>query len=657
MRYISSVKHDLFGLHLCMGLLCLPLMLLGQQPQLQLSFIRQNNFTYSTRMGLKYQWQREKYQMEVRLNLDNIYNAGETGRSFVQFYLQTHIWQYRQLTPAWEAVSWLESDQFFNASSHRLSLYAGLRYKWKDYLSITPLLGYSLDYRSMIPDNGLSPALLVTARYAWPDGLQMETRGFARIKYINPRRQQNMHLSSIWSRNFGSFASLNLGLEAGNNQLDNYTLSKREQILADTFAVEQIISDTLAPFVSLRYQLLPQLEWESDNRLIFSRRQLDYLLSHIENDRLNDRSFDQLQVHTRQKLSFAHQKLSAYFLYEYQYLGRRYELENTTGQPSRLFQTARRREQQKDYFRNLNEFELALTYQLRPRHRLQLSAHNRYLRYDTPAEDNFDDHDQLNYGFAAEWQAAWSSKFTTQYKLLGSLRQYAFLLKERSQDNYTQRSLRLEFTYRWLPLPRLTLSGEQYIYVTYNVKDFEDRNRTDRSTRNLETTLEASYRAHAKLDMELTAYRKEIHVAYLNWQQFAETPLDTTRTYIIEQTNKWQIKSWKQHILFLDLGYKHFSQTRRFNTSMMSLQNILTPINLRKRNLQTGFQTGIRWVQRHPASMSLAIWWQFQYQDFHFQQISRFSSLSGNLTEAALREKTLNFRPFVQLRMNVFLQR
>ena len=165
------------------------------QPQLQLSFLRQNNFTYSTRLNLNYEYQKDKYSLELRIKHDNIYNSSRKESPFIQFFLQTHFWQYYQLDDNWELASWLEADQFFNASTHRVSLYLGARYKWKDILSVTPLIGYSLDYRSLIPDNGISPAIVASARYQWPDGLTMEAQGFARIKYISPRVQKNFRLN------------------------------------------------------------------------------------------------------------------------------------------------------------------------------------------------------------------------------------------------------------------------------------------------------------------------------------------------------------------------------------------------------------------------------------------------------------------------------
>ena len=238
------------------------------------------------------------------------------------------------------------------------------------------------------------------------------------------------------------------------------------------------------------------------------------------------------------------------------------------------------------------------------------------------------------------------------------MRQYAFLFRERSQDNYTQRTLRMEFDYRWQALDNLTISGEQYIYVTYNVKDFPDLNLTDRSTRNMESLMEIDYRPSRKLDSELKMYRKQIHVSYLNWDAFTETTLDTTTTWIIEQTNRIQLQlPWESSRLILDVGYKHFTQTRFQNTSMNSLQNILTPINLHIRSHQTGPVTGFRWFHKKPAQIELSLWWQLQYQDFRYQELSKLSNLSTSYREEDLLKAKINFRPFIKLEVNLLLEK
>lgn len=630
-------------------LVCLPGTIWAQEPPrgLQLSISRQNNFTYSTRLDFRQQWKKDRYQLDLEFHHDNLYNSSRKRDPFVQFYLRTQIWQHYRLTEQVSLSSWIESDQFFNTSNQSYSLYLGTTYRPFDWLELSPLIGYSWDYRSQNLDQGLSPALLLKARYQWEDGTQMETRILARNKYIQPRLQRNVRVQTQWAKQFSADAALAVSLQGGSNEMDNYTQG----------SIQQIKADTLGGSLDLQYQLVPGVFWESHNEMNLTRRQFDYALFTISQPEFNDLSFTQLDFYTRQKISTAGPKLQLSFVYEYQNQGRRYELENSMVLPEIEFGRLREREQQKDYFRNLVNMDLRLSYQLNERHQLALVGSNRYLQYDTPSEDNFDDHDELNYGLSLEANSRWSRNFSTRYQVLGGIRRYAFLFKERSQDNYTQSNLRMEFEYDWQFLDAWRMSGQQFIYVTYNVKDFEDRNLTDRSTRNLESRLQLQYRPSRKWESSLSVYRKEIQVSYLNWKEFSETTLDTTSTYLLTLENKWQLtQSGKSSLLFLDFGYKHFSQLRYLNTSMVNLANILTPINLHIRNHQTGPTTGIRFRMRNAASASFSLWWQLQYQDFLFREIESFTTLSSQYREAGLNEAKVNFRPFFQLELNLILR-
>lgn len=630
------------GWTLLLFLLSLP-ELSAQGSGLQLTFRRQNNFTYSTNLDVIYRLEREKYRMELDFHHDNLYNSRISETPFVQVFFRTNLWQFWKIKKGLSAASWIETDQFLNTRNQRYSVYGGFEYQWKDILSVTPLIGHSWDYRSDILDQGLSPALRLTSQYTWADGLQMQTRALLRTKLIAPRHQRNLSLLTQWSKTLNEVADFAFGLRAGSNQMDNYNAG----------SIEQIKSDTIAPEVSFRYRLFPSLYWNSNNELTFTQRQFDYALFSATEPEFNDQGFDQWEFFTRQKLTYAKGKLDGSFNYEYLYLNRGYEVENSTELNPVEFNRIEEREKQKDYLRKQTNLELFFSYQLNKRHALTLNGRNRYLQYDTPFEDNFDDHDELTYDLALELRSRWSKTFSTRYKLFGNVRRYAFLYRERSQDNYTQRALRAEFHFKWTALPKLTLNGSQFIYVTYNVKDFLDRNFTDRSTRNLETRFDARYRHSAKVNSEFSFYRKEIHVSYLDWQAFTETTLDTNRIYILEyETHLQQKTPWKSTLLFWDLGYKHVSQTRYFNTSMTSLQNQFVPINLHTRSLQTGPTTGVRVRRKNPASLELKVWWQVQYQDNLYKPVDALTNVSASFREDRLLQVVTEFRPFINMSLN-----
>ncbi len=619
----------------------------AQLPDVRIDIRRANNFTYSSRWDMDYNLQSPKYSLELNIHHDNLLNSTLNKSPFVQAYLHTSIWQYYQLNSKISLASWIEYDHFFNNQNYRLTGYTGLSYRPFSYLSVTPLIGYSWDYRASLLDQGLSPAIRLRSQYKWEDGLTMETYLFARSKDIEPRNQRNITFNSIWAKSFGSYADLAFRFHAGTSEIDDY----RNRM------IESIVSDTIQPGLNLRYQIQPNLYWDSENTLLLTNR--SFRFDPLEDNPVsrNDLSFGQLNLGTQQKLSYATNRFNAFLTYEYQYLSRRYELENTLFLNPNQFEQLLNREKQKDFFRALTRWELQLSYRIHPQHNLRFAANNIYIKYDTPSEINFDDHDELTYGSNLAWNARWSRKFSTTYRLLGNIRQYAFLFQERSQDNYTQYSLRMEFDYRWEALDNLILQGSQDIYVTYNIKDFDDINRTDRSTRNLETDVRVNYRPSRKWETLTTMFRRETHVSYINWDSFTETTLDTTVTYNISHIHTLRLKSpWESVRLLLEIGYQHLSVVRKQNTAMSNLNNLLVPVNLKIRNFQSGPRTGIKVFHRNPATIDLSVWWQVQYQDNLFKEVENFSTLGATYREQDLTRINRFFRPFFELKLNFWLR-
>ncbi len=648
-RYLGTVSSYLRFFWVFSGWLFLPLLLPGQQPgnQLNVQFQRQNNFTYRTDAAWRFGWEGKRYQLQWEGNQQNLFNSSRSDNRFVQLQFHHDLWQFYRLTDAWKVSSWVEVDQFFSSGNQRYSAYLGGEYRPNDQLRIQPLVGYSWDYRSRRLDEGLSPALILAWQQSWEDGLQTDTRVLARYKDLSPRRQINLNVQSTWAKQFDEGAQIAFTGLGGSNEMNDYRAA----------SVERIRSDTAAAILAWSYPLLPGVVWESDNRMIQSRRTLDYQRVGEGQAEFQDLRFGQLDLSSSQRVSFETERLRGTVLYQYQYLTRRYEVENSLGLPAREFERVQQREAQKDYFRNQTNIEFLLQATPWRRHQFDLIGTNRYLKYDTPLEDNFDDHDELNYGLSLAWQATWTRQFRTTARLLGSTRRYAFLFRERSQDNYTQHNLRWEFSYLWNPTARLRIEGEQSVYVTYNIKDFEDRNLTDRSTRNLETRVLWSYRQSQAHQFDGELYRRQVHVSYLNWAAFSETTLDTTTQWIARADWHWRLQragSRQTQVQWqIDGGFKHVAQLRYLNTSMVNLQNLLTPINLRQRNHQIGPVTGGSWKRRNGMSISASVWWQWQVQTNRITLVERLTTLNTSFREEELRIPLVNFRPFIQFQANV----
>lgn len=610
---------------------------------LKVNFSRQNNFTYSTQYDLNWQKTHKKYRISLFSHHDNLVNT-ILDKPFVQVYFRNSIWQYYDFSAKWAAASWIESDQFLHNGTQKHSFYGGFSYNPLKTISITPLIGYSWDYLGKQLNQGFSPAFKIDIAHEWEEGLSTETKLFLREKYIFPRKQRNFSLNTMWNKSFGEFANLQFGLIAGSNEMDNFKQK----------SIEKIKSDTLNPLLQVRYVLFNNLTLESENVMLITRRKFDYKPNDTTESEFNDLLFNQTEANSQQKIRFENAKIQAFFTYTYNFTNRRYLISNDLKLNGIAYQKLIEQEEQKNFYRRVHTWEANFVYLFHQKHTFLLNANNRYVMYDTPSKLNFDDHDELSYGLSLELQSKWNKRFSTRYKLLGNQRKYVFLFKERSQDNYTQPTLRLEFEYQWQVLPRLFLKGEQFIYVVYNVKDFSDINFTNRSTRNLESRLEIKYLQREKWQHQLTAYRKETHLSYLNWEKFAETTLDTTQNINIEQKNTYQLwTNAAKGTFFLDFGYKHFMLYRYQNTSMLNLQNMLKPINLHIHNVQTGAITGGRFLGAKGHSLECFVWWQYQQTSNRYYEISQFAGFNSNYKEVDLAKKNSKFRPFVECRANI----
>lgn len=640
-------------------LICLPFLLLGhvmaqqEKSMARLSFDRQNDFTFSTLLDARYALEKGRYSLDLTLNHSNIYNTSREDNRFVQMYFHTDIWQYFRLKQRLDLASWIETDQYINNQNEKISFYGGVRYKPWDFLHITPLMGYTWDTRTAFlgrstptiqVDPGITPALFITSSHEWADNLKMQTRLIARYKHITPRRQHNVVLDHDWTKRFLEGVTLAAGLHLSSHELDDYQGN----------SVKRILSDTILPHIDLGYEFFPGLEWRSSNSLLLHRRRFLFHNLALSMPEENNLTFQGVEISTLQQVSLLHKHIRASGSYEFLFSSREYSLENNLGLNTSDFEAQVEREQQKDFLKNYQKVETAVEFPLR-RQTLELRSTNQYLQYNTQSETNYDDRDELSWVVASKWKSAWARNFFTAFTLQGNYRHYAFLFKEKSQDNYIQRSLRLDFDFGWDITQWLRVEGQQAIYVTYNVKDFTDFNKTDRSTRNLESNFKAIWKPSRKLQVEANFRRKETHQSYLNWEAFSETTLDTNR--ILTMDHKYRVffeQKGRDSQWYVEGGYKHFDQTKRFKANMVGIDNFLKAISLRQISLQSGPLLAIGYRNRHQSTLDIGCWLQVQIHKNRYQVLATDQIFGTAQQEAELQKTAVEFRPYPTARIHFY---
>lgn len=611
------------------------------QQGLRLTVARQNATTFSSSVDYADTLQKGNYQGIIYLHHDHLLstNVGNNP-TFIQLYLRSDILQFYTLKKLpIKLASWIESDQYLMAGNQRVSAYGGVQCQPLPGLQLMPLLGYSLDQRGGQFDRGFSPALRGSYRYQ-QGGLEANSNLFLRTKYIAPRYQHNILSDSRLVQVFNENARIETSLRLSSNQMEDYKRS----------SIEKIRADTILPTFILYYVPYKKFKWQSEISTAVTRRSFRYARPDGGLPEFNTLAFNQSYVRLRQEAALELKRIQAQGSYLYEQTLRRYSLANDLGLGTQTFKRLEEQEQLKDFVQRLFQTDLSLRMQAGHRHSFDLTYQNRYIQYDTPSEANYDDHDELSHTGLLLWNSKWRSNLSTTWKLQTSLRHYVFLFAQRTQENYTQRNLRLEFNYTWKPISKLSILGEQFIYVTYNVKDFPDYTFTNRSTRTLENRIKANYQFHKRLNSSIMIYRKEIRASYLNWEKFAETPLDTALFVIAEWL--WNGQPLKKVRIETSFGYRHFVQWRYQNTSMTALSGGLKTINLHIGTAQTGPVTALRW-QRFPHSVSCEVWWQWQRQQAQYSPIAGAATSGASWREADLQPKAFVLKPFVQLQLNV----
>lgn len=611
---------------------------------LQITLQRQNDFTFSNTYHLQFEKSYKRYKINVLSHHDNLYNK-VLEKPFVQVFFQHQLWQYYEIKPKISLVSWIDAQQYIQNKNFRVNIYKGLEYRPFPYLSITPLIGYSWDRLNLILNQGISPALKLASNYTFKEGTQVQAYFIGREKYIYPRHQRNLSLKMGLQKQFEDKANIALEISSGTNEIDNFKGN----------SIEKIQSDSLGTAIQVQYQPFKFLQILSENQYLTTQRKFNYKTYQTNITEFNNLRFVQNEFRTTEKISYQQKNLTANISYSLEYNDRNYSIENNTSMSNLLYKKIQKTEEQKNFKKQTHNIEFNIQKTLLQKHEISLNGFNRYVMYDTPSEENYDDHDELIYGLQSEWRSKWRKNFVTKYRLEGSKRQYAFLFKEKSRDNYSQYMLRTEFETTWSPVPNLELKAEQWLYVTYNVKDFQDITFSNRSTRNIETRLKSTYTPSTKWILQGSFYRKESQVSYLDWDSFSESTLDTTRTLIAEEKNEYNIfQSKNNHTLWINFGYKHFQLLRLQNTLMYDIQNNLIPINLHKRNFQTGFITGIKWNHSSLYSyLDFSVWWQYQRQDNLYYSITNFPSTISIYQENDLLKISKAIRPYWDIKVNI----
>ncbi len=422
-------------------------------------------------------------------------------------------------------------------------IYGGIRFQARPDLWVEPAFGFAWDRRpgvgtgTEIPlRTDLGPAY--GTRLAWsPQPLndyRVSIAADGAWQVINPRRGRAVRFEGTLSRNFDEarFAS---NVRYSNYRRDAYQavsfLNRPEQAGRLSETVEATSSDTLAAAFEIeapvyrRFRVTGRLDLGANNRVINALR--------TPSDALYfDTVFNRRAVDGEVGVSYTPGndlmiRLAARAGAEVE----RRRLTNRDVLPPTQAAQKSNLLQQADYDQGL--FGLfARSHASLGRFTFSFDGSSSIFRHDTPAS-NLDDRDELFHNGQAGMLVRLSRYVQADVKLLGSYSHTVYLAAERSAENNVQRSLRLRPGFEWTPSPNTRIRLGSEIRATYNVHDFTlpGRRASDQSARELRYDANVEHRIASGLTAFLTGTFSDLHLGRLLWDEFAEIPFDTLRTY------------------------------------------------------------------------------------------------------------------------------
>ncbi len=201
-------------------------------------------------------------------------------------------------------------------------------------------------------------------------------------------------------------------------------------------------------------------------------------------------------------------------------------------------------------------------YDLTKKNRFEISSSASILKYDTQAETNYDDRDELNYLVYLAHRYNNFKNFVQTTSIDLNLYHTVYIFSQKSSNNNWNRILRLTSRNYFTPSKWLRNIGTFSVLANYTVYDFEDLLSTVKSYSfrqvNLKDSLIITMNKYFGLDNygELKLYER----GELKWTSFATKPTN----YFEDKVLTFRLNYFLSNSITLSAGYRYYKQ-KRFN--------------------------------------------------------------------------------------------
>ena len=419
--------------------------------------------------------------------------------------------------------------------------WAGIEFELSPWATLQPRIGIAIDRRPgaatssttspLRTDRGPAAGWLATFRSS-SDNYRLRVDSRADARRIDPRRDLAFLVTSAAS---GSHNDTRWTTNAAVSSFrrDTYLAASflnRNPISSFAEAIEQTTSDTLAFSGSLDTPIYRGVRLTGSGDLMFNRRMVrggerppETLFFETDFGRRSVQvDIATLLERRRSRLQFGF-RVGAES--EERTLANRLELPAIqAAQKSLLLQQA-------DSERGYYGVSASIRFDVGARTTVTTNGDIQLARHDSP-EVNPDDRDERSTTGNVAVRTHVTRALALDTRLYANRYETVYIKSERSAENNTQSSLRLQTNLVWNPSERTRARIGPEIRATYTVDDFdlEGRPARDQSARELSYRVEIEHRLLGDMTLEMNATHSDLRLGRFIEERFAEVPFDTLRT-------------------------------------------------------------------------------------------------------------------------------
>ncbi|RTQ47579.1 hypothetical protein EJV47_19380 [Hymenobacter gummosus] len=513
-------------------------------------------------------------------------------------------------------------------------------------LRVALLGGLTHDMRNQRDDLGptygveLTALLRPLAAWAEPVGLRLVSTQ----SHLGPRLWHRALADVVYSRPIDENSQGLVRLGYRNTRTEDYLPAN----------VQRIQSDTIAAQLQWQYQLPGQAAFRSDNTVLLPARAFLYRRLRAEADTVQNLGYRQQEYDTRQELLITRRKLQARVQFGYHQRVRGYYLENNRFLAPTRFAAAEQQERIKDISERTTQWQTEVTWLLHPRHSLTGAGTAQLLRVDTPSQENYQDRDEASHQLRLRLTSRWHPTFRTTLGLWGEYRQLIFIKAQQSAENYSDRLLHWEPGFTWAP-GRFSWRASYHLWVSYQVRDRAAEQLRNRASRVLEMDQHLQWELRPQWLLSLDYQRRETRIGQLNWQQFKESPLDTT---IIHDLSLGLRRGWRgvRGQSSLRAGYRFLEQRSHQRAALLpDGPGAAGLIYLRTLTRQHGPELAYE-RRAGPLTLTTSLWLQ-QLQNLYRYRPGRGAYAGSTYTAEELALTSSRLLPYFELLLEWQLRR